>query len=255
MKNSILAIALFFLIGSSNSQNNISSVKGINSYFKHLMPIGKTNAIVDISISEFQPAIDQAAKMANDVNDTVLSKQLSNFFARVNYNILKDSISVELSPLKGSENPTVNQGLEQFKSGYYQTVFGGFLQIKSIIFRDVIDGYISEPTIENLQDNVIVNVVKKESNETYTFSPDFKDVKISGTTKGVIMNGLLKSHEIEGGLVVNYAEFIMPQIKGYLYFTYSTNGDIILPSTIMIKNEMPSMKISLTYSCSRWTFN
>jgi hypothetical protein len=252
MNKIFLILSIVVISCSCNSQKSIPTVESINGKYYNILPNDKNIITVNVKLREFESSFSQISAKALSIGDTALARQILTLHTKVTYDRFKDTIIVDLSPIYVNENSPLFKGVEQIKSGFKTSVLGCFQQIKSSVFNEIISGYISKPTIETQSDNVIVNVIKKDNTELYTFSNDYKEIKLQANYPEQEISGVLKAQDINKFLVINYMELVTPQFKLYLNFKYGNTTEKITLQELNSKVEMPGMNYSVTFLFWNW---
>lgn len=242
------------IITSCSTQKTLPTTEFVNSQYYNLLPPGKSKLSVIVTVKELQEVLKQVIDPLYANGDTMLAEQFSNLHVTLIYDKTIDSVTILLSPLDVDESSAFFEGTEKIKTGYYDVVSGAFMQFRSILIDGLLSSKQSENETISESDKTSVDVIKNGSQIKYTFSKDYKEVTMSGSIDNQKITGLIKANALGDKLVFNYQEFTTPQLKSIINISYSQEGNIILPSKIVIKNDMKPMSVIMTMVFSEWKF-
>jgi hypothetical protein len=165
-----------------------------------------------------------------------------------------DSVTILLSPFDVYESSALFEGSKNIKSGYHDMALGAFMQFRSLLIDGLLSTKKSENEIISESDKISVDVLKEDSQIKYTFCNDYKEVTMSGSINNQKISGLIKAKALGDKLLFEYQEFSTPLVKGIMNISYSQEGNTILPSEIVIKNEIKPASVEMTMIFSEWKF-
>ncbi|MBK9250133.1 MAG: hypothetical protein IPM69_18995 [Ignavibacteria bacterium] len=254
MKKQFLLITIAVLTSAFQLPIDTPTVESINARYFHILPSDKNILTVDVRLDEFKTSIAQISAKLLSNGEKLAAKQFANLYAKVTYNKSADSIRVDLSPFTLNEKSPLYKSTEQFTSGYKKTVKGSFQTIKSTIMNAIINGYVSKPKIEIQQDKVIVHVDKNGSKELYTFSNNFRDIKLLASSKAAAINATMTTTKMQDKILISTFDFVSKQANATLKFTYATNTKTIVLKQLHTDSEVASKKHKFTFQFSNWVF-
>jgi len=242
------------IITSCSTQKALPTAEFVNSRYYNLLPKGKSKLSVNITIKELKEPLNQIINPLYAKGDSLLAKQLSDLHVTLAYDKTIDSVTILLSPFDVYESSALFEGSKNIKSGYHDMALGAFMQFRSLLIDGLLSTKKSENEIISESDKISVDVLKEDSQIKYTFCNDYKEVTMSGSINNQKISGLIKAKALGDKLLFEYQEFSTPLVKGIMNISYSQEGNTILPSEIVIKNEIKPASVEMTMIFSEWKF-